>query len=105
MKITKMGKSTKNILDSVKHVEQPKTIAKSVSDYAKAMKTPAEDTFENVAKQRERLASEIEGVQFVAKKIQYTPENLKKMETMTREEKREYMLKLRLQGKFTYVDE
>ena len=100
-----MDKFSKEILDSVKHTEKPNTIAKTVNEYAKSMKTPAEDTFENAATQRERLASEIEGVQFVAKKIQYDPEDIKKMESMTREERREYMLQLRLQGKFSYVEE
>lgn len=100
-----MVKFTKKISNSVNAQEQAEVISNSVRKYVQAMENVAEDTFESAAKHRERLASEIEGVQFVAKKIQYAPEDLKKMETMTKDERKEYMLQLRLQGKFTYVDD
>lgn len=46
--------------------------------------------------------NDMEGLQFTARKIKWFDEDLKKMETMTTEERIEYKKLLREKGQFTY---
>ena len=64
MMVRKTTEISKKLLKTPKIEEQPKAIAKTVEELA-------EDTFEYATKQKERLASEIEGVQFTFRKVQY----------------------------------
>ncbi|MBR1754642.1 hypothetical protein IJ732_07395 [bacterium] len=52
----------------------------------------------------DRHESEMEGLQFTARKIKWFDEDLKKMETMTVEERLEYKRQLREKGQYTYED-
>ena len=50
----------------------------------------------------ENQPSDMEGLQFTARKIKWFEEDLKKMESMSIEERIEYKKKLREKGQFTY---
>ena len=45
------------------------------------------------------------GVKFTAQKIQFYPEDLKKAETMSKDEKIDFFIKLRRENRFVVVDE
>lgn len=98
MMVKKMINISKKMFGTPKIGEQPKPVAKAVEQLA-------EDSFEYIAQHEARLASEVEGIEFVSRKIQYAPEDVEKMKNMTHSEKNKYIRQLRKEGKYTYVDE
>ncbi len=64
-----------------------------------------QDKFESVENHQKRLDSEIAHFEYKVRKIEYFPEDVEKMKTMTHEEKNDYICMLKREGKYTYVEE
>ena len=62
------------------------------------------DSFERSQKAKEYDA-EMSGMKFESKKIEFYPEDVEKMKTMSHDEKMEYVMKLRQENRYVEVDE
>lgn len=71
--------------------------------YAKTKKTPP-DTFEKTIKTTNLPNKETASLKFEHKKVEFFPEDVKKMESMTLEEKNAYMLKLKKEDRYNIVE-
>ena len=62
------------------------------------------DTFERSQKAKEYDA-EMSGMKFESKKIEFYPEDIEKMKSMSHDEQMEYVMKLRQENRYIEVDE
>ena len=78
---------------------------KPKTKYPKTKDIPP-DSFEYSKRaHKARLESEVSKLKFEYKKVEFAPEDIEKMKTMSLEEKNAYMIKLKLAGKYKVIEE